>query len=88
MSAPKGMPPETIDILNKAVNEAQNDPKLVARLADLGGAPKPLTPDGYGRLIADATKNGARWSGSRACRWTRLPSRRRNTATKRIGGNP
>jgi tripartite-type tricarboxylate transporter receptor subunit TctC len=56
MSAPKGMPPETIDILNKAVNEAQNDPKLVARLADLGGAPKPLTPDGYGRLIADATE--------------------------------
>ncbi|MEH2565024.1 hypothetical protein V1289_004651 [Bradyrhizobium sp. AZCC 2289] len=35
MSAPRGTPPEIIDILNKAVNVALKDPKLVARLADL-----------------------------------------------------
>ena len=44
ISAPKGTPPEIIDILNKAVAEALKDPKLVARLADAGGIPKPMTP--------------------------------------------
>jgi tripartite-type tricarboxylate transporter receptor subunit TctC len=56
MSAPRGTPPEIIDILNKAVNEALKDPKLVARLAEIGGVPKPLTAEGYGRLIADETE--------------------------------
>src|SRR6202011_6397407 len=55
ISAPKGTPPEIIEILNKAVDEALKDPKLVARLAEIGGVPKPLTPEGYGRLIAAAT---------------------------------
>jgi len=56
MSAPKGTPRDIIDILNKAVAEALKDPKLVARLAELGGVPKPLTPEGYGKLIADETE--------------------------------
>jgi tripartite-type tricarboxylate transporter receptor subunit TctC len=56
ISAPKGTPPEIIEILNKAVNEALQDPKLVARLAEIGGVPKPLTPEGYGRLIAAETE--------------------------------
>ncbi|SIO28980.1 Tripartite-type tricarboxylate transporter, receptor component TctC [Bradyrhizobium erythrophlei] len=56
MSAPRGTPPEIIGILNKAVNEALKDPKLVARLAEIGGVPKPLTPEGYGKLIADETE--------------------------------
>ncbi len=43
ISAPKGTPPEIVEILNKAVGEALNDPKLVARLAELGGIPKPMT---------------------------------------------
>ena len=43
ISAPKGTPPEIVDILNKAVGEALNDPKLVARLAEVGGIPKPMT---------------------------------------------
>jgi tripartite-type tricarboxylate transporter receptor subunit TctC len=55
ISVPKDTPPEIIDILNKAVNEGLRDPKLVARLAEIGGVPKPLTPEGYGRLIADET---------------------------------
>src|SRR6266853_6527993 len=37
ISAPKGTPPEIVDLLNKAVAEALKDPKLVARLADAGG---------------------------------------------------
>jgi tripartite-type tricarboxylate transporter receptor subunit TctC len=55
MSAPRGTPPEIVDILNKAVNEALQDPKLVAQLASIGGLPKPMTPAGYGKLIADET---------------------------------
>jgi tripartite-type tricarboxylate transporter receptor subunit TctC len=56
MSAPKGTPPEIVDILNKAVNEAMKDPKLVARFAELGGSPKPMTPAEFGKLIVDETE--------------------------------
>jgi tripartite-type tricarboxylate transporter receptor subunit TctC len=56
MSAPRGTPPEIVDILNKAVNEALQDPKLIARFAAIGGVPKPMTPAGYGKLIADETE--------------------------------
>jgi tripartite-type tricarboxylate transporter receptor subunit TctC len=56
MSAPKGTPPEIVSILNKAVNEVLQDPKLAARLNELGGTPRPMTPAEYGRLIADETE--------------------------------
>jgi tripartite-type tricarboxylate transporter receptor subunit TctC len=56
ISAPKGTPPEIVDILNKAVAEALKDPKLVARLAELGGIPKPMTPAEFGKFIADETE--------------------------------
>jgi len=56
MSAPKGTPPEIVDILNKAINEVLKDPKLVARFATIGGVPKPMTPAGYGKLMADETE--------------------------------
>jgi tripartite-type tricarboxylate transporter receptor subunit TctC len=56
ISAPKGTPPEIVDILNKAVGDALKDPKLVARLADVGGIPKPMTPAEFGKLVADETE--------------------------------
>ena len=56
ISAPKGTPPEIIEILNKAVGEALKDPKLVARLAEVGGIPKPMTPAEFGKLVADETE--------------------------------
>src|SRR5882757_7588539 len=56
ISAPKGTPPEIVEILNKAVGEALKDPKLVARLADVGGIPKPMTPAEFGKLVADETE--------------------------------
>jgi tripartite-type tricarboxylate transporter receptor subunit TctC len=56
ISAPKGTPPEIIEILNKAVGEALKDPKLVARLADVGGIPKPMTPAEFGKLVSDETE--------------------------------
>ncbi|HXH44116.1 MAG TPA: tripartite tricarboxylate transporter substrate binding protein [Bradyrhizobium sp.] len=58
ISAPKGTPSEVIEILNKAVGEALKDPKLVAKLAETGGIPKPMTPAEFGKLVADET---AKW---------------------------
>jgi len=56
ISAPKGTPPEIVETLNKAVGDALKDPKLVARLADVGGIPKPMTPAEFGKLVADETE--------------------------------
>jgi tripartite-type tricarboxylate transporter receptor subunit TctC len=56
MSAPKGTPPEIVDLLNKAINEALRDPKLVARLSELGGVPKPMSPAEFGKYMADETE--------------------------------
>jgi len=56
MSAPKGTPPEIVAVLNKAVNEVLNDPKLISRFADIGGVPKPMTPEEYGKLISSETE--------------------------------
>jgi tripartite-type tricarboxylate transporter receptor subunit TctC len=58
ISAPKDTPPEIVDLLNKAVNEALKDPKLAARLAEIGGIPKPMTPAEFGKLVTDET---AKW---------------------------
>jgi tripartite-type tricarboxylate transporter receptor subunit TctC len=56
ISAPKGTPPEIVALLNKAVGEALKDPKLAARLAEVGGLPMPMTPPEFGKLIADETE--------------------------------
>ncbi len=56
ISAPKGTPPEIVEVLNKAVAEALKDPKHAARLAEIGGLPMPMTPSEFGKLIADETE--------------------------------
>ncbi|NPU67182.1 tripartite tricarboxylate transporter substrate binding protein [Bradyrhizobium sp. 83012] len=56
ISAPKGTPPEIVEILNKAVGEALKDPKLVARLGETGGIPRAMTPAEFGKLVADETE--------------------------------
>src|SRR6201985_3155754 len=56
ISAPKGTPPEGVKILHDRVAEALKDPKLVARLAEVGGIPKPMTPAEFGKLISDETE--------------------------------
>jgi tripartite-type tricarboxylate transporter receptor subunit TctC len=53
VGAPRNMPAEIIDKLNKEINLGLADPKLKARLADLGGIPLVLSPAEFGRLIAD-----------------------------------
>ena len=56
ISAPKGTPPEIVALLNKAVDDALKDPKLVARLNETGGIPKAMTAAEFGQLIVDETK--------------------------------
>src|SRR5882757_3675476 len=56
ISAPKGTPPEIVDVLNKAVGEALRDPKVVERLTAIGGIPKPMTPAEFGKLVAVETE--------------------------------
>ena len=58
--APKGTPPEIVDTLNKAVNAVLADPKLKARLAELGGEPMPMTPTQFGKFIADESEKWAK----------------------------
>ncbi|WP_315717974.1 MULTISPECIES: tripartite tricarboxylate transporter substrate binding protein [unclassified Bradyrhizobium] len=56
ISAPKGTPPDIVEILNKAVGEALKDPKLVARLTETGGIPRAMTPAEFGKLVVDETE--------------------------------
>ena len=60
IAGPKGMPPEVIDILNKAFNAALADPKMQKRIADLGGEPMPMSPAEFGKLVADETVKWAK----------------------------
>jgi tripartite-type tricarboxylate transporter receptor subunit TctC len=57
---PKGTPREAIDKMNAAINRALADPKMRARLADLGGSPIPGTPEDFGRVIATETEKWAK----------------------------
>jgi tripartite-type tricarboxylate transporter receptor subunit TctC len=52
---PKNTPAEIIEILNKEINSALADPKIKARLADLGGTPCPSSPAEFGKFISDET---------------------------------
>jgi tripartite-type tricarboxylate transporter receptor subunit TctC len=56
VGAPKGTPVEIIDKLNREINAALADPKIRARLAELGGSPLAGSPADYAKLIADETK--------------------------------
>ncbi len=57
---PKGTPREAIDKMNAAVNKALADPKMRVRLADLGGAPIPGTPEDFGKVIVAETEKWAK----------------------------
>jgi tripartite-type tricarboxylate transporter receptor subunit TctC len=59
IGAPKRTPEEVIEKLNKEVNVSVADPKLKARLADLGGTVLGGSPADFGKLISDETK---KWS--------------------------
>jgi tripartite-type tricarboxylate transporter receptor subunit TctC len=56
LGAPEGTAAEIISKLNKEVNAALADPKIKARLADLGSTVLPGSPADFGKLIADETE--------------------------------
>ena len=58
--APKNTPAEIIAKLNSQSNAILADPDKRARLEDLGGIPMPLTPDEFGKFIADETDKWAK----------------------------
>lgn len=43
-------------LLNKAIGEALKDPKRVARLSEVGGLPRPMTPAEFGKPGSDETE--------------------------------
>jgi tripartite-type tricarboxylate transporter receptor subunit TctC len=56
VGAPRNTPGEIIDKLNGEINAGLADPTIKERLADLGGAPMPMKPADFGKLIADETE--------------------------------
>jgi tripartite-type tricarboxylate transporter receptor subunit TctC len=60
IGAPRNTPAEIVEPLNKEVNGALADPKMKARLADLGGTALPGSPAEFGKLIADETEKWAK----------------------------
>jgi tripartite-type tricarboxylate transporter receptor subunit TctC len=55
IGAPKATPAEIVDKLNKEINAGLADPKLKARLSELGGTALALSPDEFGKLITEDT---------------------------------
>ena len=57
---PKGTPREVIEKVNAEVNRALADPGMQKRLAELGGATIPGTPEDFGRVIQSETDKWAK----------------------------
>jgi tripartite-type tricarboxylate transporter receptor subunit TctC len=58
LGVPKGTPKEIVDKVNALVNEALKDPKMLAKLKDLGGIPMPGSAAEFGKVVASET---AKW---------------------------
>jgi tripartite-type tricarboxylate transporter receptor subunit TctC len=56
IGAPKGTPVEIIDMLNKEINTALGNPKIKARIAEMGETALPTSPADFGKFIADETE--------------------------------
>ena len=60
IAAPKATARDVIDKLNREINTAFADPRIKARLFDLGGPPLAGSPAEFGKLIADETEKWAK----------------------------
>ena len=60
LGAPKDVPAEIIDKLNKETNATLADPGMKARLADLGSEPLAMTPADFGKLLANEAEKWAK----------------------------
>jgi len=59
IGVPKGTPKEIVEKLNLEINASFADPKLKARMADLGGTVVPGSPTEFGKFL---TEEIMRWS--------------------------
>jgi tripartite-type tricarboxylate transporter receptor subunit TctC len=69
VAAPKNTPPEIVDKLNTEINAALADPKMKARLADIGAMLLTGSPADFGKLAADETEKWGKvvkFSGAKA----------------------
>ncbi|HEX5213044.1 MAG TPA: tripartite tricarboxylate transporter substrate binding protein [Pseudolabrys sp.] len=60
IGAPKNVPGDIVDKLNREINAGLADPELNAKLASLGGTPMPMSPPEFGALIASETDKWAK----------------------------
>jgi tripartite-type tricarboxylate transporter receptor subunit TctC len=60
VGAPRATPAEIVDKLNKEINAGLADPKIKARLVDLGGTALSGSPAEFGKLIADEIEKWAK----------------------------
>jgi tripartite-type tricarboxylate transporter receptor subunit TctC len=56
VGAPRGTPPEIVDLLNKQINAALADDGIKKRFADMGAFPIPMTPPQFAQMIAEQTE--------------------------------
>jgi len=69
VAAPKNTPAEIVDKLNTEINAALADPKMKARLADIGAMLLTGSPTDFGKLAADETEKWGKvvkFSGAKA----------------------
>ncbi len=58
--APAATPRDIVEKLNREINVTLADPRMLARLADLGSVAIPDTPTAFARLFADETEKWAK----------------------------
>jgi tripartite-type tricarboxylate transporter receptor subunit TctC len=60
IGAPRNTPAEIVDTLNREINAGLADPKIKARLVDLGGTVSSGSPAAFGKFIADDVEKWAK----------------------------
>jgi tripartite-type tricarboxylate transporter receptor subunit TctC len=60
IGAPRNTPVSIIEQLSKEINAGLADPKIKARMTELGSTVLALSPSGFGKLIADDTEKWAK----------------------------
>ena len=60
IGVPKNTPADIVEKLNDEINAVLADPKVIARLAEFGGAPMPMTPVQFGQFVANETDKWAK----------------------------
>jgi tripartite-type tricarboxylate transporter receptor subunit TctC len=60
VGTPKNTPDEIVEKLNKEIDAALANPKLKARLADLGTEPMSMRPAEFAKFVVDETEKWAK----------------------------